>query len=424
MLLLTGGLLAAGLLVDRRAESAFDAPKRLAAIVAVGVAAALIAAFFDVARAKELWLNASLPVRVSVAAFGAGLAGVLIAAIFSPRSAVSLATTRGTLILALAAPLAALLFDERAMRRALGAFVALAAINSIASLMQRSGSWKPWAIERISGRTESIGFFGNEGVLALAAALGAVIAAALWFDARGGMRALLAGAFALNVAGVVANASVTPILALGAGTLVLAVSRASGRQIAVGAAGLVIVAGVAFAALPQLRARVGEARSQMAWGDLDALTSYRFGAWAAAGEMIAARPLTGFGPGTFSSEFVVHRLAAETRWGRRLVNPSFAGGSYEDAHCDYLQVAAESGLVVTLLLGLGIGAAALALFRAARDTERKSRVEASTLLAVAVVIAVSALTWFPLQRPATALIALMTLGRVWALVPDDEEADA
>jgi O-antigen ligase len=318
-------------------------------------------------------------------------------------------------VLALAAPLAALLFDRSAMRRALVWFVALASINSFFSLLQRAGAWKPFAIERISGRTDAIGLFGNEGVLALVAALGATAAAALWLDSRKGGRVAHAAAFALNVAGVVANASVTPAVALGAGIAAFALFRLPFRRVAIGAALLVLAGVAAVALIPQVRARAVEARRLVASGNWDALTSYRSGAWAAAGEMIAARPLAGFGPGTFASEFVTHRIDAEKRWGRALANPAFAGGSYEDAHCDYLQIAAESGVPAAVFLLTSFALAAFLLLRAARAGDGESRGEAQALLALGAVVAVASLAWFPMQRPAMALLALMVLGRGWSI---------
>jgi O-antigen ligase len=415
------GTVAAGLLVDTGAESAFDAPKRFAAVLATLLAAALVAGFADLSDARRAWGEATLATKASIAAFGAGIVWIALSALLSPRQAASLATLRGTVVLALAAPLAAMLFDRSGMRRALVWFVALASVNSLLSLLQRAGGWKPFAIERISGRTEAIGLIGNEGVLALAAALGAIAAAALWLDSREGGRPVHVAAFVLNVAALAANVSLTPMLALGAGLAVFALFRLPRRRLAVGVGLLVVVAVAAFALLPQLRARAAEARRIAASGDWDALTSYRFGAWAAAGEMIAARPLTGFGPGTFASEFVTHRIDAEKRWGRRLVNPAFAGGSYEEAHSDYLQIAAESGLPAALLLLASFALAVLLLVRLARTPDHDARDEAQALLAIVAVVAVASLAWFPMQRPAMALLALMALGRSWSLSATTEE---
>jgi len=414
-------MLGAGLVVDAGAEAAFDAPKRLAAVLATAAAAAFVLAFADLSRARRAWDGASTAVRTSVAAFGAGVAWIALSALLSPRREASLVTLRGTLVLALAAPLAAFLFDRVAMRRALVWFVWLASINSFFSLLQRAGAWKPFAIERISGRTEAIGLIGNEGVLALAAALGATAAAALWLDSRDGGRPAHAAAFVLNLVAVAVSASLTPVLALGAGAAVFALFRLPRRRVAIGALLLAVAGLAAVALLPQLRARAAEARRLASSGEWDALTSYRFGAWAAAGEMVAARPLTGFGPGTFASEFVTHRIDAEKRWGRRLVNPAFAGGSYEDAHSDYLQIAAESGVPAGVFLMVSFALAALLLLRAARAPDGDSHDEARSLLAIGAVIAVASLAWFPLQRPAMVLLAMMVLGRAWSLAAAVEE---
>ncbi|MGK2857272.1 MAG: O-antigen ligase family protein [Thermoanaerobaculia bacterium] len=414
--LLAAGMLAAGLLVDTGAEAAFDAPKRLAALVAVGLSAALFVSFAETGRLRAAWQRAPREVRLSVVLFGVALAGVIVSAALAPRRAEAFASSRGFLLLALVAPLAALLLDGRGVRRMLGWFVALSAINSLVSLGQRAGAWRPFEIERIAGRTDAVGLLGNEGFLALVAALGAIAAAGLWLEARGGVpRILLVATVALNAGAVVANVSLTPMLTLAAGALVLALPRVSRRTLVVGALVALAVVAAAFASLPQLRKRATETRALVATGRVDALTSYRLGAWAAAGEMIANRPLTGFGAGNFASEFVAHRIEAETRWGRQLANPHLLGGSYEEAHCDYLQSAAESGVAVTILFGLVAGLAARSLLRAVRDSDEARRAEGWMLAALGVALAIAALTWFPMQRPVTAMLALVVLGRAWSL---------
>lgn len=424
-LVVAAGLLASGLLVDTGAESAFDAPKRLAALVAAGLAAALVAALVEPDRVRAAWQSAPRGLKLSVACFGLALLGTIVSALLAPRRVEALASSRGALILALVAPLAALLFDARGVRRMLGCFVTVAAINSFVSLLQRAGDWRPFDIERIAGRTEAVGLLGNEGFLALVAALGAIAAAALWLDARGGgTRTLLASAAVLNAVAVFANASLTSMLTFGAGAIVLAIPRVSRRRLAIGAVAALAFAAIAFAALPQLRARAGQTRALIAAGQLDALTSYRVGAWAAAGEMIASRPLAGFGPGSYGSEFVPHRIEAEKRWGRRFANPYLLGGSYEEAHCDYLQAAAETGLVATMLLLLSAGFAAWALLRAVRDSGRAQRAEVWMIAALAVALAIAALTWYPMQRPVTTLLALVLLGRAWALAAESGEEGA
>jgi hypothetical protein len=130
--------------------------------------------------------------------------------------------------------------------------------------------------------------------------------------------------------------------------------------------------------------------------------------------MVRERPLTGFGPGTFGAEFVPHRLAAEIRHRRRFVNP-LVTSSYGEAHCEYLQVFADAGLPGALAALL---AAALLIRGAARrafGAPKAERAEAAIILALLAAGATSALTWFPLQRPISAVPLLLVVGRAWRL---------
>jgi O-antigen ligase len=210
-------------------------------------------------------------------------------------------------------------------------------------------------------------------------------------------------------------------MTLGAGATVLALARMPRRGVALVLASALALGAIGVAAVPPLRERAAEVRGLVAAGRVDALTSYRLGAWAAALEMVAARPVTGHGPGTFGPEFVEHRLAAESRWGRRLANPYLLGGSYEEAHCDYLQLASESGLAVTLLLAVAAGLAGMALRGGLRDGGVSRSGELRTMVATVAALAVAALTWFPMQRPATALLACCLLGRIWSMATDAGE---
>jgi hypothetical protein len=149
--------------------------------------------------------------------------------------------------------------------------------------------------------------------------------------------------------------------------------------------------------------------------DWDRLVTYRLGAWSAAAEMARERPWTGFGPGTFGAEFVPHRLRAEITLRRKLVNP-LVTASYAEAHCDYLQAFAEGGAPA----GLAVLGAVVLLFQGLRRTARgpgppEERAEAVFLLAFLGAGAVAALTWFPMQRPISAVPLLLAAGRAWRI---------
>jgi O-antigen ligase len=145
------------------------------------------------------------------------------------------------------------------------------------------------------------------------------------------------------------------------------------------------------------------------------------GPWSAALEMARERPLLGFGPGTFGAEFVPHRLKAEIRARRRFVNP-LVTSSYGEAHSEPLQAVAEGGLA-----GLAAVAAAVALLAAVGRTARgggAGSAEAALLLAILVAGAVASLTWFPLQRPVSAVPLLLAAGRGWRLSAESARSAA
>ncbi len=154
-------------------------------------------------------------------------------------------------------------------------------------------------------------------------------------------------------------------------------------------------------------------------GDWDRLTTYRTGAWAAALEMARERPLTGWGPGTYATEFVPHRLKAEIRTRRRYVNPLLTS-SYSEAHCDYLQAFAETGIPGGLAAIVAFGALATALARRIA-TLPALRPEGAILLGILAAGAAAALTWFPLQRPISAAPLLLAAGRSWRLAAGNRE---
>jgi hypothetical protein len=133
--------------------------------------------------------------------------------------------------------------------------------------------------------------------------------------------------------------------------------------------------------------------------------------------MAVERPLLGWGPGSFRGEYAPHAIAAELRWDARLANPLLTG-SYAEAHNEPLQVAAELGVPALLLLLAALGLAVWPLVRApgGRGAER------AAVLATLAAGAVAALAWFPLQRPATAILLAAALGRAWRLAAEGEDA--
>jgi O-antigen ligase len=133
--------------------------------------------------------------------------------------------------------------------------------------------------------------------------------------------------------------------------------------------------------------------------------------------MTRERPLLGFGPGTFPAEYIPHRLAAEIRAKRRFVSP-LVTSSYAEAHSEYLQVASDAGILAALAAIGAVGGLLVAIVGAAW---RRRSPEAIVLAAVLATGAAAALTWFPLQRPITAVPLLLAAGRAWKVAAETPE---
>lgn len=407
-------LAATALVVDSGADASFDAPKRLIGLFAIAAAAA-----FAFTRPVPGWSGlrifreGSPARRLALFFLLAAVGAALLSAVLSPRRPPALDAARTVLLFGLLLPLGASRVLERP-NLLLGVFLAGAAMNAAVSLLQASGRFQPFAL-KTSGNREAIGaFVGNVGYLALLLAIAAVMALAIALTARSRPLRTAAGALALlSLAGILVNQNFTAVLALAAGALVL-MGGSYGRRALLPAAAAAVLVAAGVATYAPLRARAVQAAAAARAGEWDRLLTYRVGPWSAAMEMIRERPLLGFGPGTFGSEFVPHRLKAEIRYRERFVNP-LVTSSYAEAHSDYLQAFAEGGGIA----GSAAVAAALLLLiatsTAARRAEGARRAEAVALMAILTAGATAALTWFPLQRPVTAIPLLLAAGRAWRI---------
>jgi O-antigen ligase len=157
--------------------------------------------------------------------------------------------------------------------------------------------------------------------------------------------------------------------------------------------------------------KAAEAAGEGRWA---MVLSNRRAPWSAAWEMVRERPLVGFGPGTFGAEYLPMRLRAELRARTRFLVPGVPVSSYSETHCEYLQAAAEAGLPAAAAASLAAALLGLGLLEAARR-QGACRVEALVLLSLLAAGAVSAATWFPLQKTFTALPLLIAAGRAFRL---------
>src|SRR6266542_2371017 len=407
-------IVSAGLAVDSGADAAFDAPKRLTTLVAVGIAA--LAAFGFSRWTNPLSTTPAGRFRLHSAAlllFVFCCAAVVVSAFSSPRRVEALDATRALLLTALLLPLGASRVLEKHGTLLLSVFLVVAAVNTGVSVLQARNIYRPFALITPGSREATGAFVGNPGSLALALAAVSCLGVALW-SGRTEMRAAAALGALVFVGGLLVNRNLTSWTALVAGTLILLVCR-YGRRAAPGIAVLLLLVGVGALAYRPLRQRAAETVSALRDRDWDRLFTYRLGAWSAAVEMARERPWTGFGPGTFGAEFVPHRLRAEIALRSKLVNP-LVTASYGEAHCDYLQPFAEAGVPA----GVAVLAMVVLLFRglvraARRRDPTAARAETVFLLALLGAGAVAALTWFPLQRPISAVPLLLAAGRAWKI---------
>ena len=404
------------LAVDTSAAAAFDAPKRLVALI--GVALAALFAFGWPARERgrgSPWREARRLPRAALALTIAALLAGLASAWLSPRRGVSLDALRSIALLCLLLPLGASRLFPTAGRWLAGAFLAACSLNAAVSLLQSRGTFRPFLLQTSGERQDTGAYAGNVGYLAITLALGAVLALGLAVLSRGRPRAFGAAAFLLMAAGLVVNRNLTALTSALAGAAVLLALRYRRRAV-MPILAATLAAALAVIAYPPLRQRAGELARAARSGNWDALVSFRGGPWAAAVEMARERPLAGYGPGTFAAEYVPHRLAAEIRARRRFVSP-LVTSSYGEAHSDYLQVFADAGIPAGVSAALAV-ASLLAAIRA--RAARSGDIESILLSALLITGAAAALTWFPMQRPITAVPILLAAGRAWRISASDE----
>lgn len=418
-------------LVDPFAQAGFDAPKRLIAVIAAAVAGSALlwqadsSVPRDLFRRRDTLAPAPRLAWLALLAALAMMAGLLLATLLAQQPALSASTLRVQLLLALFLPLgAARALDGAGGRRVLTAALLAAAVNAVISLLQWVGLDLPFAASQPGGRYPTGALLGNEAYVALSCALMAAAGLALGLSASTARRRWAGWALlALGLAVMLANRQRTSLIAVFAAVAVLASLRWQVlRWMPCAGAALALLLGVC-AAVPALRAQTW-ARLPVGVEAWQQLTTYRLGAWAAAVEMVATKPWTGYGPGSYANQSQTQRFAAEIALRQRLPPPPPAT-TFVQAHQEYLQVAAEAGLPVLAAALAALGWLLSGLLRLARDVaSARVRLEARMLLGVIVAGAVAALAWFPLQIPFTAIALLLAGGRAWRLLATHGERGA
>ena len=411
-------ILGTSLLVDPTAYASFDAPKRLFALCGTALAAFAVFGLGPLSTGGPRWSDVPLAARITLLATGAALVWASLSTALSPDRAVALDSLRTILGFCLLLFLGASAVVARRRHVLLAALLAAAAVNATLSLLQSRGT-SLFRLQTYGTRNETGALAGNVGYLALSLAFAAVLALGILLASRRTrVRIFAVAALVLSLAGLFVNRNLTALVALVVGGFIFLILH-FGRRSLVPVVAVVVAFALASLVVAPLRQRVGEAVQMVRHGDWDRLTTYRTGAWAAALEMTRERPVVGWGPGTYAAEFTPHRLKAEIRTRRRYVNPLLTS-SYSEAHCDYLQAFAETGVPGGLTLLVAVGALFVAVGRSAARPG-PNRTEAAILAGLLAAGAAAALTWFPLQRPISAVPLLLAAGRSWRIASERPE---
>lgn len=365
-------------------EETFRTPKAALAVVLWAALAAACAVRASAATWRDGWWLAWAGV----------LGGGFASAVFSPSPVRTLGALLPLLLTALGWGAVRQLDDDH--RRGLLRAVTLAgAVQAGLTLLFLFPAWRPAGFGLLSelGQLEErfawIGTMGNPADVAVFLVLPALLAAHRALN--GGRRRWAWGAAALLQAGVIVGSrTVTALLALAAGAVVLAWRRLPHRRrlpaLAAGAAaavGLVAVTPLA----ERIATNVREVR-EYGWAGLG---SFRGAGMGAAVGMLAANPVAGVGVGQFEAHSFLY-LPERTRAERgRYLGLETAFG---EAHNELLQYAAETGTV-----GLALAAVGFAL--AWRWRSRRGGI-VRDVPALALPAAVLLLTQFPLHLAAIA----------------------
>lgn len=405
-------LVGSAFVIDPFAVAAFDAPKRLIAMMAAVFGAAVMAISIRFER-PEAWSGRA---KFCLASGIFALTWMFFSTLFSPHGLQAWTGLRTLVAFFLFAMLGAAIRFRASTRVMLTWTVIFAiAINAAISLLQALGLTFPIPIQSIAGRFPNGALLGNEGYVSLACAfLGAGCLPFLNRARNWPHRFTAAALLLLSIATILINQQRTSLIALLAAAFALLAVRLFRARIS----GLLISAFLFAAICVPLLFFAFQTPHRVSAQSLERyqqITTYRLSAWASACEMIRERPLLGFGLGTYMLESTALRLKAETRLAIRLKIPPNTN-AFSSAHNDYLQLAAEAGVpdLIAILMSLGFLITGLA-----RIIRTSNNLEAHCLFAILIAGAVSALAWFPMQIPFTAALLLLICGRSWRLIADD-----
>ncbi|HEX4956195.1 MAG TPA: O-antigen ligase family protein [Thermoanaerobaculia bacterium] len=318
-----------------------------------------------------------------------------------------------------------LALDSERLRRLLELTFWPALVLSVVAVSQYLDIWEPlkFAQGEETHRLGVTGFAGNPGDLGSFLVLPCLLAQAqLARLGRDGLRRpaawIAAGTLVLSAIAIVTTQSLTAVAGLGVGTVVLWALLLPQRRALAIAGGGALLALVALLAVAPLRERVVEKWGDLTSGNVNRLLTGRLDGWRAAIWMFEQAPVGGVGFGAYRARFGDARLALVdegVEFFRSQETPVFA-----NAHNEYLEVAAEGGLLGLAALGWGLWVlgGTLRRQRAGAAASRDRRADFALAAAGLATLAVMALTFFQLRIALTGFPSLLFLA--WAFRSSEE----
>ena len=279
-------------------------------------------------------------------------------------------------------------------------------VNAAITVLQELAIWNP--VPATEGHYGTVGLMGNANDVGTFLVVPAVAAVVMAVTSIGKRRWIYLGIAVLLASGLIASATRTALFAFVGSLLVLAILQTRRAVIAIGVVLLVVGLAVSSPATTIGRG-VRELGKAAVERDYQRLFSERLLPFLAAAEMTRDHPLLGVGPGCFRYHFMSYRVALATKY-----PPQWTRGfpmNWGTVHNDHLQVAAEAGVIGSLLFLVSLGL----LARRSTEGEKTSRALFARTLRWPLVTAIFlvCLAQFPLELAAPRLLFL-TLGALCA----------
>jgi putative inorganic carbon (HCO3(-)) transporter len=337
--------------------------------------------------------------------------------------------TLGTLLLGAALFVAFLVVVSRSSLSIVYWTFIPAAANVTLFLLQRVAHWSPFGVPTDVPLLASTSFLGNANDLGMTLLLPTLAAYSLVATDRKHRRRWLAIAFAaFGTIGLVASESVASLTGFAIGLWLLLVLRRRSWKKALLFTGAILAAGaVAFAIVPQFRARVVEGHRYIREQRYNELLSGRLVPSLVAVEMVREHPIAGAGPGSFRAEYFDKKLLVDRKY-KSLMPERMAVWSAErmmsfgETHDDHLQILAELGLPGYALFVAILVLLARRSLRAETSRPRAAFARDFALPAV-VAFAISILAQFPLRlaAPLTNALFFAAVIAAWSALPEETE---